>query len=135
MSYSFRLPFDADSIPDTSISCSDSLTKGEFKDDTDVNKILEKFIKTGLLEHQTQFQGRYDDFSDAADYRTCLHQVMQADAMFSSLPASVRARFENDPATFLAFAQDEQNSAEMVNLGLREAPVTDVSQSEILKKE
>ena len=47
--------------------------------------------------------------------------------MFEELPATIRKKFENDPAKFLDFVNDERNADEMVELGLREG----ITQSEI----
>lgn len=89
----------------------------------DVNRIVGQFVKTGVLP-QVQAQALFADVSEMTDYRDALHQVELADKMFMSLPAKVRAKFENDPATFLDFCSDPQNREELEGLGLVEkAPV------------
>lgn len=96
----------------------DGRTKQSFKDECDINTILRGYQKNGIISHVRQVQGRYGDFIGAVDYQEALNQVILADEMFNSLPAKVRARFENDPAAFLDFAQNPSNEAEMRSMGL-----------------
>ena len=91
------------------------------KDNCDINLILAKYRKTGLIEHLNRFQGQYGDFSNIQDYQTSLNQVISAQEMFNSLPSFVRARFANDPASFLNFVTDPSNKDELVKMGLAKA--------------
>lgn len=95
-----------------------SRAKQEFKAECDINTIMAKYAKTGLLEHVNRYQGQYGDFSEVVDYQEALNLVSQAQEAFQSLPASIRTRFENDPGKYLAFVQDPANSAELVKMGL-----------------
>lgn len=95
-----------------------SLTKQSMKDECDINKILTKWEKTGVLNHLNTFQGDYGDYLEVQDYHTSLNQVKAAQEAFMSLPAQVRHKFENDPANFLQFVGDPANLDEMVELGL-----------------
>jgi phage internal scaffolding protein len=99
-----------------------SLTHQAFKEETDVNHIVKRFIRT---EGDNFFEklgnatdGMYGDFSEVVDYRTALDQVIAADEAFMALPAIVRKRFDNDPAQFLDFCGDPENLPEMRELGL-----------------
>ena len=93
------------------------------KDDCDINRIMLKYQKTGVLDHAKTYQGQYSDFSQVTgDYQEHMNAVIQANEMFMSLPSSVRKQFDNDPGEFLAFVDDPNNADEMVSLGLREAP-------------
>lgn len=99
--------------------CKDpSLTHQCFKDDCDVNNIMARWVKDGLVAHVNQYQGRYEDVSSAEDYHTSLTRVIAAQDAFDSLPATIRARFENDPGKFLDFVGDPSNVDEMDKLGL-----------------
>lgn len=95
-----------------------TLTKQAFRDECNVNTIMRKFQKTGLLPHVDLHKGQYGDFTEVQDYQTSLNQVMAAQEMFSSLPSSLRARFNNDPAEFLNFVDNPSNLDEMRSLGL-----------------
>jgi len=94
------------------------MTKQSFKDECDINNIIKKFMKTGLMEHVNRYQGDYSDICAFDDYQTSLNQVIEAGEMFSSLPAKIRSRFGNDPAAFLDFVGDPVNAQEMIDLGL-----------------
>lgn len=99
-----------------------SLTKQSFKDETDINFIIRKYHKTGIVEHVRRHQGRYGDFTNI-DFHEAMNAVAEARSMFESLPANVRKEFDNDPGVFLSFAEDPANLDRMVELGLAEAPV------------
>lgn len=92
-------------------------TKQEFKDDCDINNILRKFRKTGVLEHVRKHGPEYG-FAPAVDYHEAMNLVLKADAMYADLPSDLRKRFK-DPAEFLEFVQDPENAEEMLELGLR----------------
>lgn len=95
------------------------MTQQSFKAECDINTIMARYQKTGLLEHVSRYQGRYEDVAESMDYQSALNVVMAAEEAFASLPSSIRARFENDPGQFLAFVEDPGNEDEMVDLGLK----------------
>ena len=95
-----------------------SQAKQSFKDECDINKIMAKYQKTGLIEHTKNVQGSYGDFTGMDDYHASINQVMAAQQAFMALPSTIRARFENDPAQFLSFMDDEDNMTEAAELGL-----------------
>lgn len=86
--------------------------------ETDINRIMAKYQKTGVLTHVNQNAGLYGDFSDVQDYKSGLERIMAADDLFLSLPATIRDRFKNDPAAFIDFALDPNNNDEMQKMGL-----------------
>ena len=47
-----------------------------------------------------------------------MNQVAEAFEMFQSIPARIRALFDNSPQKFLEFAQNPKNADKMVELGL-----------------
>lgn len=122
--------------------CTDpSLTKQSFKDECDVNMIMKRFKKICSSDFLEKFNGfvggRFGDFSEVTDYRSAIDQVRQADAVFGALPAIVRKRFDNNPALFLDFVANPNNSDELVAMGLatkrapnQDAPSQSVSTGE-----
>ena len=95
-----------------------SLTKQSFRDETNINGIMAKYEKTGLIAHVNEHKGQYGDYSGAQDYHSSMNQVLAAQEAFGSLPSSIRKRFENDPGAFLAFMDDPENEGEARQLGL-----------------
>ncbi len=96
----------------------DSRTKQAFREETDINNIMRKHEKGLLIDHVNVHQGDYGNYIDAPDYHTALNRLHDADAAFMTIPAEIRAKFYNDPAEFLAFAQDPDNLDEMREMGL-----------------
>jgi len=96
--------------------------KQSFKDECDINNILRQYSNTGMVTHIRNEQPRYADLPDDVDFQTAMNTVIQAESAFASLPSKVRNRFHNDPAEFLAFMADPKNEAEMIALGLANAP-------------
>ena len=98
-----------------------SLTKQEFKKDTDLNVIMRKFQVTGALDHVNMHQGQYGE-STPVQYHQAMTIVANAKSMFEDLPSSLRNKFDNEPAKFLDFVQDERNFDEAQELGIALAP-------------
>lgn len=94
-----------------------SLTRQSEAKDCDVNVIMARYEKTGVIPVQSR-EAFYADVSEMGDYRTAVHQVKMAEEYFGSLPARVRSEFDNDPAAFLDFVSDPENRGKMVELGL-----------------
>lgn len=99
-----------------------SLTKQAMKEDTDINNIMKKYAKTGIMTHLAKHQGSYGDFTGVRDYHTALNKMIEADKSFASLPSGVRSKFNNDAGKFMDFVHDPANAEEMVEMGLAHAP-------------
>lgn len=102
-------------------SDSPSLTKQSFADECDINTIVRNFGLTGELPSNVR-PPQYGDFIGVVDYQTALNAVIAADDAFMEMPAEVRARFHNDPASFVDFCSNPDNKDEMLRLGLAVAP-------------
>lgn len=96
-------------------------TKQAHKDECDINKLLERYNRTGKLPGMIKGNPMYGDFSGVMDYQDALAVVEKAGMQFAALPARVRERFKNDPAQFLDFCGNPENRAEMSRLGLLKA--------------
>jgi len=101
-----------------------SKTKQQFKAESDINTIVNKYKKTGVITHYARYQGSYGD-ATGLDYKNAMDVVSNANTLFLELPASVRDRFNGDPAKFLDFVQDPKNADELTEMGFRE-PLTPV---------
>lgn len=95
-----------------------SKTQQHLKQDCDVNCILEKYRKTGMISHLRGGTPQYGDFSQIQDFRTNLELVQNAQMAFDALPSNVRKRFQNDPSQMMDFLSDDSNYDEALKLGL-----------------
>lgn len=95
-----------------------SRTKQSFKDSTDINKIIARFGRTGMLTHVNSRQPFYGDVSNIDSYQGCLEVVRQAQELFAGMSAQVRERFGNDPAQMISFLENPANLDEAVRLGM-----------------
>ena len=98
-----------------------SKAKQSFKAECNVNNIMKKYEKYGIIEHVNNHQAAYGDFSDVSDYQTSLNAVMAANDAFMELPAAIRKQFDNNPATFVAFVEDPNNQEKLIEMGLATA--------------
>lgn len=96
----------------------DGRTRQEFADECDINILLDRYEKTGVLNHYNQLPAQYLDVSDLPDLAEAINIVDQAAAAFMTLPARVRAEFENDPVKFANFGADPANIEKMREWGL-----------------
>jgi len=97
----------------------ESRTHQAHKNECDINRIMAKWQKTGVIEHAKTYQGQYADFTEiTGDYQEHMNAVIEANEMFMTLPSTVRKKFDNDPGQFLSFVEDPDNLDEMVSLGL-----------------
>lgn len=98
----------------------ESMTKQSEKDSADINFIMKRYQKTGILPDLIKKEPRYGDFSEVTDYIQAIQIVQHAEEQFSALDAHIRKRFNNDPSQFLNFVQDPQNQNELIKMGLAE---------------
>lgn len=92
-------------------------TKQSFKAECDINNIMARFLKTGVLEFTQKNQPRYGDVT-GLEYQSAINLVAGAKSMFNQLPAQLRDRFENEPAKFYDFVQNPRNREECEEMGL-----------------
>jgi len=102
----------------------DGGAKQSFKQECDINQIMAKYQKTGLVTHFNEHKANYG-FAPALDYREALEKIRTADEMFSELPSSIRKKFDNKPERFLAFTENPDNRSQMALMGLLKPETTD----------
>jgi len=105
------------------IATGDGLTEQNHKDETDINQIVRKYNKTGLIDHLNQFEKQYGDMT-GYDYQDAMNTVAAANTMFEGLPSAIRNKFDNDPAKFINFVDDESNADKLVEMGLAKPKVS-----------
>lgn len=118
--------YDRDAVSEqTGLSCGEpSRTQQNFKDECDINVIMERFGKTGQVPGNLRLPS-YDDFTGVTDFQSAMNAVREASEGFMELPAKLRAQFDNDPQLFLEFVADDANRDKAVELGLIKPPAAD----------
>lgn len=96
---------------------SKSKTRQEFKEECDVNELMRRFQKTGIMP-QGSSAPRYLDCTAVPNFQDAMQLMIDADKAFMRLPAIVRKEFDNDPQAFVAFAQDADNLGKLREWGL-----------------
>lgn len=99
------------------------LTKQAMRDETDANRIMEKWITQGQFPRGPAGQPMYGDFASGLSYHECLERVQAASLEFQALPSRVRTACRNDPGVFLEFCSDPERLKELHELGLNERDV------------
>ena len=94
-----------------------SMAQQHQKDEVDVNKIMERYTRTGVIDHVNKYQGQYGE-ATGISYHEAMNEIIKADDMFMELPSKVRKRFGNDPAQFLEFVSDPDNHDKIYEYGL-----------------
>lgn len=97
----------------------ESLTQQSDAAETDINVIMKRYGPSGQLPNVQQ-QPIYGDFTGDLSYRTMVEKIKAADEAFQDVPADIRGRFENDPARWIDFVNDEKNLPELRRMGLAE---------------
>lgn len=93
-----------------------SVTEQSHENACDINKIIARAEKTGLMPVALN-RGVFGDFSNV-DYEVMQVKIAKANQAFMSLPVSIRNRFRNSVAELLAFIDDPVNLEEAVKLKL-----------------
>lgn len=111
--------YDVDEASDLSgLSCGEpTRTQQNFKDECDINVIMERFGKTGQLPANMRTPS-FEDYSSVTDFHSAMNAIRSASEDFMRMPAHIRARFDNDPQLYLEFFADNRNRDEAKKLGL-----------------
>lgn len=119
--------YDVDAASDEAgLDCSGDKgrTQQQFKDEVNINTIVERFGLTGELPTNIPHL-MSGDFTNVVDFQSAMDLIIEAREGFDAQPAYVRSRFDNDPHKFLEFVSRKENLDEAIKLGLvREESVT-----------
>lgn len=96
-----------------------SLTRQSAKDECDVNQILARYQKTGVLTHLNPATPMYADLSEMPNsYQDALEFIRKAQEDFQNMSSTLRAKFQNDPQQLINFIANPSNYEEAAQLGL-----------------
>lgn len=100
------------------LKCEDaSLTQQQFKEESDINTIVDRFMKSGVMPNPVNMP-QYIDYEGVFDFQSAMNTIRQADENFMRMDAKIRARFNNSPQEFLEFFSNAENIPEAIRLGL-----------------
>ncbi len=88
------------------------LTEQHHARSCDINTIMAKYLKTGVLDHVSKYAGTYGDVSQA-DYQKSMNLIKSVESEFEDLPAYVRDEFENDASQYLEAMQSDEGVAKL----------------------
>ncbi len=99
-------------------------TKQHFKNQVDINTIMSKYIKTGVMSQDaiTKRTAVYADVSDIGSFQECHERVIAAQAAFMTLTPELRSEFKNDPGALLDFVAEPENRDKAIELGIIPKP-------------
>lgn len=91
----------------------DGRTKQSFKDETDINNILQRAQKAGTLSHLQKYEAVYGDYSDFDFFESEL-KLAQGRQIFDALPSELRTEFNQSPQAFFAYVNNPANKDELL---------------------
>lgn len=83
-----------------------------FRDQSDVNYIVDYWSRTGTFNSVNSNPAKYVDCTVVQDYQKALDILSDADRILESLPPAQRLKFHDDPVAFVEYFSDPANSAE-----------------------
>lgn len=110
-----------------------SLTKSEFKEECDINNVVRRAIRTGILPGTNQ-EALYGDFSEVTDFASAQIKIAQASQEFDQLPSAIKEKFDNNVTTLLDWIDNPENADEARELGLlpklpeQESKITNITE-------
>ncbi|AXH77462.1 MAG: internal scaffolding protein [Microviridae sp.] len=113
--------FDRPEVKGITCTAEEGKTQQSFKEECDINTIVETYSKTGLWGNSMRpatSQPMFGDFAEVPDFVESQRIIAQAKEQFEALPARLRKRFNHDPAELLRFVGDEANAEEAILLGI-----------------
>ncbi len=99
----------------------ESMTEQSHQGECEINNILAKYQKSGMVSHLANHQPRYDDCT-SHDFTAAMNIVIKSQEMFDDLPSQVRAKFGNNPVRFMDYVQDPDNADSLHELGIVNPP-------------
>lgn len=97
----------------------ESLTQQQFKDECDLNKVMEVYVNTGLWMGDSLRESRDAVFADVVgfeDYQDVMDNMEAVNAAFEELPADVRLLFNNQPGELVTWLANPANVEEAKSL-------------------
>lgn len=91
-------------------------TQQQFKDQCDLNSVLENYRKTGTPLPKLTVNDDIADFSKIGDFQDSMNIVRESIELFEALPAVLRKKMGNDPSNLNDYLLN--NADEAIKFGL-----------------
>lgn len=116
----------------------ESLTQQHFAEEANINSIMGRYARTGILGNPSTGPARQPfegDFSQNLSFHEMQNKIVDAQTSFDNMPSHIRNKFENDPQKLIDFLSTEKNLEEAQALGLVNKPeIEDTSPIEVTIK-
>lgn len=104
---------------DIGLDCSSPiLTDPSFKNQCDINVIMQQYAKTGLFPSSNSREPRYIDNTQIPNLEKAYEIVTNAENLFYDLPPTIRKLMDNDPSQLENFINDPKNKNILISEGL-----------------
>ena len=91
------------------------------KDEVEINNIVKRH-GVELINHVASLQNwTYDDVT-GNDFQESMNALIKAKDTFSMIPSEIRKQFDNNPAKFMDFVHNPENSQALQDMGLANKP-------------
>lgn len=107
-----------------------SRTDQSYKKAVDINNIIAKFQKTGVLPENSM--GVYGDFSSIPTLEEAHEAIIKATEQFYALPAGVRKEMDNDPSKLELWLSNEANYDKALSYGLVEPKIVETTLGDVV---
>jgi DNA-binding ferritin-like protein (Dps family) len=96
-------------------------TEQSHKEEVDINNIVAKHGADLVKQVSDLSKFVWDDVTNN-DFQEMMNQMIKAKETFADVPKEIRRQFGNDPAAFMDFVLDTNNSDQLIAWGLKNAP-------------
>lgn len=117
-------------VPVVAPDCGPSRTKTNTGFETDINKIVSQYQKTGRFDYVNPQIPMYGDFTAANSLQEAMDLVQSAEDGFRSLPPSVRNVAGGDPTELLRMLATEDGRAALEEAGMEIVPASEAVPAE-----
>lgn len=84
----------------------------------EIDFIIDQYTRTGVIQHNSQYEGRYGEMPSADAYEAMHNAVAEAQTFFEELPQEIRADFREGTPQFLEFISNPNNRDKIEAYGL-----------------
>lgn len=124
MSVKIRSMYDGERVGSDDVFCDPKSDAGKskvkvaFANDSDINVIMKRALKSGVFPDGRIDEPMFGDFTELGDFHNLQNRLLDAYERFALLGADVRDRFNNNAGNLLDFLSNPANRDEAVKLGL-----------------